>query len=103
MKPERINQVIAEHCGWKFRNCDDGSGGWLHKLDGKPNFNNLIPNYCADLNAMHDAENFVTKELRYHYIDILGESFKDSWEFCTATASQRAEAFLKTIGKWEEE
>ncbi len=22
---------------------------------------------------------------------------------CTATAAQRAEAFLKTIGKWEEE
>jgi hypothetical protein len=24
------------------------------------------------------------------------------WEILTATAAQRAEAFLRTIGKWEE-
>ena len=85
MSNEQINKVIAEVCGWK----------------GHPFWDN-IPNYCNDLNAMHEAEKSLARDIRNHYIDLLGETYSDSWEFATATASQRAEAFLKTIGKWEE-
>jgi hypothetical protein len=66
-----------------------------------------IPNYPFDLNAMHEAE-----ELFYAKSDTLegAERMRDysKW-LCLiakyplhATATQRAEAFLRTIGKWEE-
>jgi hypothetical protein len=59
-------------------------------------------NYCTDLNAMHEVEKAL-EEKRNHYIDTLGMMYKDSWEFATATARQRAEAFLRTLDKWEED
>lgn len=63
---------------------------------------NRGPDYCNDLNAMHEAENCLSLDDRNHYIDALGTIYKDSWEFATATARQRAEAFLRTIGKWDQ-
>jgi hypothetical protein len=69
-----------------------------------------IPNYCTDLNAMHEAE----KVLVYKPESIIGRSTRSEYEkhiaaICgdfrwglSATARQRAEAFLRTIGKWEE-
>lgn len=49
-----------------------------------------VPDYLVDLNAMHEAYcEILTKRLGpYGAID--------------ATASQRAEAFLRTIGKWQD-
>ena len=85
MTDEQINAAIAEVCGWAHPTV-------------KPF---AYPNYCNDLNAMHEAEK-VLGEKRNHYIDTLGTMYKDSWEFATATARQRAEAFLRTLGKWEE-
>jgi hypothetical protein len=63
----------------------------------------FTPDYLNDLNAMHEAEATLRFDDRNHYIDRLGETYHDSWEFCTATAAQRAEAFLRTIGKWEDD
>lgn len=51
---------------------------------------------------MHEAEKVLTVKNRNHYIDLLGAMHHDSWEFCTATAAQRAEAFLKTFNLWTE-
>jgi hypothetical protein len=82
MTDEQINTAIA-----KALNADEH---WMIQKD-----------YCNDLNAMHEAEKVLGKE-RNHYIDMLGTMYKDSWEFATATARQRAEAFLRTLGKWEE-
>lgn len=95
MTDKQINQRIAEACGW-VPDCD---GGICWDQYGSP----LItpPNYCTDLNAMHEAENCLSLDDRNHYIDALGTIYKGSWEFATATARQRAEAFLRTIGKWE--
>jgi hypothetical protein len=55
--------------------------------------------YCNDLNAMHEAEHLLTYVQLCNYIDLLIEF---SPEAAVATARQRAEAFLRTLGKWEE-
>lgn len=60
------------------------------------------PDWCRDLNAMHRAEEALNPIDRDHYIDTLGGMFDGSWAFALATARQRAEAFLRTLGKWEE-
>ena len=67
----------------------------------------VIPDYLNDLNAMHEAENATFKTG-----DEWGRYFAWLEEVCymltnapndpiNSTAAQRAEAFLKTIGKWE--
>ena len=55
--------------------------------------------YCNDLNAMHQAEHTLTYVQLCRYIDLLIEF---SPEAAVATSRQRAEAFLRTLGKWEE-
>jgi len=71
-------------------------------------------NYTHDLNSMHKAE----KTLDYDYAELFGDTLADicyrenrqlenpfPWTFSQvhATARQRAEAFLRTLGKWKEE
>lgn len=61
--------------------------------------------YCNDLNAMHEAEKTLKTEHRKRYIHHLegwDRNLGYEWDIATATARQRAEAFLRTIGKWEE-
>jgi len=66
------------------------------------------PDYLNDLNAMHEAEELLTEEQRIaysnHTYDVAcraqGETGK--WRWISRTAAQRAEAFLRTIGKWED-
>lgn len=74
----------------------------------------MIPHYPTDLNAMQKAIISLGEkdtEFGAHLIEILGITHKqdfDVWRnatvalICRATAEQLAEAFLKTIGKWEE-
>ncbi len=58
-----------------------------------------------DLNAMHEAEKVLTADQCFHYQDFLRDFYGDwvsqcgkfSWH---ATAAQRAEAFLRTLGPW---
>ena len=108
MNPEQQRIAIAEACGWTEIEpctcCDGVSRGYTptpvaHKKH--------LPNYLNDLNAMHEAE-----ELFYAKPDTLecAERMRDysKWLWLIAkyplhaTAAQRAEAFLRTIGKWEE-
>lgn len=98
--------TIAEACGLE-----------THWPNGMPKLN--LPDYLNDLNAMHEAEKVLNPEQEEDYVHSLGSlimsrayenderwtksnlsSFDSTYR---ATASQRAEAFLKTIGKWEEE
>jgi len=92
----KINVAIAEACPDKFRN---ESGLWFFQYDKDcwmQCHNNSI---CADLNAMHEAE----KVLTFDEWDIYCVHLGDTQPSCAkATARQRAEAFLRTIGKWEE-
>ena len=116
MKPESQRIAIAEACGWKNADHPDAmkfKQGWtmpeLWCMDpnGVLQFNHNRPDYLNDLKAMHEVE-----ELFYAKSDTLegAERMRDysKW-LCLiakyplhATATQRAEAFLRTIGKWED-
>ena len=64
----------------------------------------LTPDYLNNLNAMHEAEKVldIVAE-RGDYWDYLSFITGGEDEMIYATASQRAEAFLRTLDKWEEE
>jgi hypothetical protein len=92
MKPEQQRIAIAEACGWK---CSEYS----HELGQL--VAQFIPDYIHDLDAMHEAEQVLNNVQRERYRTELVYSHAGGDVF--ATAAQRAEAFLKTIGKWEDE
>ena len=98
MKPEEQNITIAEACGWI-------KGQWPLDASCKKVwiFPEHIPNYYGDLNACHDAEMSMGEYKRGKFWEVLCEimNFQDK-EMIHATAPQRCEAFLKTIGKWRE-
>ena len=117
MNPEQQRIAIAEACGWK--NVDAGAGrvwGFTTRHKGTPSESDVcvdIPNYLNDLNAMHDAVSIFdydqADQFEDHLCDICKRSNDEKenpapWRFAVvnATASQRAEAFLRTIGKWKE-
>jgi hypothetical protein len=59
--------------------------------------------YCNDLNAMHEAEKMLVGRNNWELCDYVQRlnTATTSW-IAFATAKQRAEEFLKTLGKWEE-
>ena len=107
MTPEAQRIAIAEACGWK--NVDAGSGrvwGVTTRHKGTPSEFDVcvdVPNYPFDLNAMHEAEKTLTYaqggEMTLWIQRMTCAGYGPQ---LFATASQRAEAFLRTIGKWEE-
>jgi hypothetical protein len=103
---DEIRTEIAEACGVTLSVCD---------------FPQPIPDYLNDINAMHEAEKVLLTDsekieaycsaLLHTKIDVIedGTPYKTDlfdeygWFGCVhATARQRAEAFLRTVGKWEE-
>lgn len=116
MSPEAQRIAIAEACGWRFFEWNPpvsretkeaailcwvrpGNDEWQQEK---------LPNYLNDLNAMHEAEKVLTPDYQtVLYLDNLGwvcrrDGPEVPWLECPfATATQRAEAFLRTIGKWE--
>ena len=129
MRPEAQRIAIAEACGWRFtaKTVFTPQGGEVNLYFALTNTGACcVPDYLGDLNAMNEAEKFLVSwddpKNKGHYIwkdsysrfigllgDITNSSYfhpkADSTEFrklISATAAQRAEAFLKTIGKWTE-
>ena len=112
MTPEQQRIAIAEACGWtaredieNFWRAVDASGNMTHELWMSES--NVwaagIPNYLNDLNAMHDAEKVLKGGMRSTYDAELTLIYLRDYNFIwESTATQRAEAFLRTIGKWEE-
>ena len=103
MKPEQQRIAIAEACGWKPETY------WAQPIEpGDIPVTTSPPDYLNDLNAMHEAEKVLPRPL-YH-IDYWQKGYGRFQQILSsltitpysATASQRAEAFLRTIGKWEE-
>jgi len=113
MTDEQININVAEALGWT--DCEHIESLGLSK--GKhvfvqaqyPTGHSQLPDYCNDLSAMREAEMTLPvhggngqewdnsrSEFRWHLGLICLQPIH-------ATARQRAEAFLKTLGKWEEE
>jgi len=104
MNEQEQRIAIAEACGWAIahncKNVDQPEAINVYKpmiIDGSRMGQTiaLLPDYCNDLNAMHEAEKVLLIQHQIPYGEHCGYDLK-------ATAAQRAEAFLKTIGKWEE-
>lgn len=111
MTPEAQRIAIAEACGWNhICRFDMVSVGGKKSTNGQPpEGGDLIPlpDYLNDLNAMHKVEKVLKGEQRNKYWELLcltvplsGDNSTNAW---AATAAQRAEAFLRTIGKWEDD
>jgi hypothetical protein len=110
MSPEAQRIAIAEACGWTINpDPKDHSGFRYYAPKGTSRFLGrfALPYYLNDLNAMHEAEKILTHEQRIDHMEWLGMCSDDygykAWAYVHADAAQRAEAFLRTIGKWEEE
>lgn len=112
MSDQEINIAIAEACGWtevtdnrKFHQCPTGfppnSEGTLA----------YVSDYCGDLNAMREAEKVLTEKQIRSYAFTLAQvldttptvDLDDQFLNIHAPAQKRAEAFLRTIGKWKGE
>jgi len=105
MTDEQINEAIAEACGWDLFPWEvigeDGWNQWVRSPSGELCFyEGSIPDYCNDPKAMIEAERWLLN------ID------PESWdEYCccfvkhgisVSATRQRAENFLKVLGKWKE-
>jgi hypothetical protein len=120
MDEVKINIAIAESLGWRFitdRDKHQRQGLFGIPPNSEANDHNLkpIPNYTADLNAIHEAELLViysnnkfpkkyTQQIKAAICRELGiKKAQMDFDICiTATALQRCVAYLKTIGKWED-
>ena len=124
MTPEAQRIAIAEACGWtgirmskRWEFSDDpcrpsdwsgvypNTKGWEH-----------LPDYLTDLNAMHEAEKALHANQRITFACFLTEPVRNEiyavmprdigYTVCFpaihATAAQRAGAFLRAIGKWDD-
>jgi hypothetical protein len=111
MSEEQINTTIAEACGWKKPDHPNAmalkqgwvsSDRWWVNPHGELKFAHDIPNYCTDLNAMHEAEEVLNEDQVARYVTILCLEVQLTPQLYHATARQRAEAFLCTLGKWDQ-
>ena len=107
---EELQRIkIAEACGWTdfSRAKHEGAIQYGRKpLSYSDSWE--VPDYLNDLNAMHEAERVLNRNQQNTYINIL-DGMPDykcpvhhDFQWCCSTAAQRAEAFLKTFGLWEE-
>jgi hypothetical protein len=97
MTDDQINAAIAKACGWKkpARKTVLNEKGYFVTQHAQS-----APNYCNDLNAMHEAEATLTEDQLWIMARQIERNWEDQWYF-RATARQRAEAFLRTLDKWE--
>jgi hypothetical protein len=113
MTPEAQRIAIAEACGWMHvRSLGCQYRRW-HDIDGKRYGETIecLPDYLNDLNAMASAEKMLPCERLGDYLNRLVEltgycdtkTFTQAnFDLATATASQRAEAFLRALNLWVE-
>jgi hypothetical protein len=107
--------AIARACGWKNFNSASHEGSIQYgQPPNAPHNSWELPDYLNDLNAMHEAEKVLTPKHQPakgesqwgEYLGWLGfcveYNTREVYECVTATASQRAEAFLRTLGLWQE-
>lgn len=101
MKDEELNKTIAKAINWEpFTLCFDMQGKPFEGWD-------KVPNFCGDLNLMNDVEKTLTDEQYKLFHNFL---FNDSYvdgeiniesrrNYISASARQRAEAFIRTLGE----
>jgi hypothetical protein len=108
--------AIAEWMGWRF--LEPESGMCLHPDGGRVPAK-LVPDYVGDLNAVREATIKLTsaqKEQFLHWLMgicqgqakaaygfVSDDAFTALWMGTFASAAQRAEALLRTLGLWKED
>lgn len=110
MTDDEIDDDIAKSLGWTD----------LHKIGSSRSFGirpgetnrgdnfEIIPNYCGDLNAMHEALQALSAEQFDKYRWILWDMVKRStvleWfrAHLSASARECAEAYLRALNLWKE-
>lgn len=99
MTNEEQNIAVAEFMRVKWHKPTDAE-----KASGS--YYQYEPDYGKDLNAMHEAELKLNEKEEWpgSYILNLSLVIDSDFDFrlLTATASQRREALLRTIGKWKD-
>lgn len=103
---------IAQSLGWTNIH-ENIFVGYVCGYEPEIDYNRLtiLPDYLSDLNAMHEAEDRLSEKERLIYeielsVAVHGiRSLPDKGRcflYARATAEQRAEAFLRTRGLWED-
>lgn len=96
MTDQEMRIAIAERLGWRIAD-ESGMSSLVHWVDGDGAA--MLSDPLADLNAMHAAEKTLGSCSNWDaYLQYLHEL---NYNEVAATARQRAEAFLRAIGKDE--
>ena len=95
MTDEQINRAIAEACGWSMED-----GVWVWTANGIDCTCYELWDWANDLNAMHEAEKACRVDRNWIYLNELDLVCRVDAVY--ATARERAEALLRTLGKWKE-
>lgn len=118
---KKIEPITIEYM-YRAGAMTSGTATWENEK-GEPMLEEWIPDFCNDLNAMHKAERSLKIEGEGKYGDLLSQMIREKenlrwgdkptkkfpfngWGYFSLahlTASQKADAFLKTIGLYEED
>jgi hypothetical protein len=98
MNKEQQRITIAEACGWT--KISDWKAAGINGQHPTEPWTEVIPDYLNDLNAMHDAEKWLIEDDQHAYGCYCIDLQEEYGNTVHLTAAQRAEAFLRTIGKW---
>ena len=111
MKAEYQRVLIGEIHGWTFHPPFDGLSNIDYKAEAlacwvkpgnSPHQTEILPDYLNDLDAMHEVEKLLSVEQWISYWSFLEPLVcrPNNTPIIFATATQRAEAFLKTFNFW---
>ena len=110
MKPEEQRIAIAESVGYQiveiptgiivYKPNETAGFGYCVGERDDPKILEILPDYLHDLNAMHEAEKWLIEDDQHVYGCYCIDLQEEYGNTVHLTAAQRAEAFLKTIGKW---
>ena len=104
MSPEKQRIAILKACGWTNFYKATHKGAIQYGQPPNAHSNSWqAPDYLGDLNACHEMEKALTDIQRGYYWDHLKDMTDEGFDQLHATAPQRAEAFLRTLGLWEED
>lgn len=108
MTDKELNIKVAELCRWRRRIDVELLGSdlrWIQQIGDYELEHFECPDYANDLNATHDAEIGLNDKdfLEFHRRLYLATQVDNMWQhnrrFTSATARQRAEAFVKVFEK----
>jgi len=108
MTDQEQNIVVAAYCLPKWQKLQIGDKTSYYLIgDGW----HILPNYGQSLDAMHEAEKQLTDDQHCSFrcylerVTYIGDNvpiIRNERANISPSASQRREAFLRTIGKWKD-